>query len=246
MDVYENIVIGGFIYTLGFCAGRRALPPPTNINLLQQTPMDQSLADVLIGMPNVYHLIEFKRRASRSQKETDKRRFLERYLSVHDRRFCNISRATHLYIENDLRSGSLEVFCAPYLDFVTGLKKTTLDLIANTILDGVQVTDLRISGKECCDYLELVQQAYKGMYKASGSAGDSGGFIIVGGASTGEIQFQALPDIRQFAMTGRELQRLHQDQRRDLDQKIDTSKTRSRVNERERSQDRTISRGLSM
>ncbi|OHY99992.1 hypothetical protein BC440_19390 [Thalassospira sp. MIT1004] len=208
--------------------------------------MDQSLADVLIGMPNVYHLIEFKRRASRSQKETDKRRFLERYLSVHDRRFCNISRATHLYIENDLRSGSLEVFCAPYLDFVTGLKKTTLDLIANTILDGVQVTDLRISGKECCDYLELVQQAYKGMYKASGSAGDSGGFIIVGGASTGEIQFQALPDIRQFAMTGRELQRLHQDQRRDLDQKIDTSKTRSRVNERERSQDRTISRGLSM
>jgi hypothetical protein len=228
LDVYENVVIGGFIYTLGFCAGRKALPPPTNVNLLQQTPMDQSLADVLIGMPNVYHLLEFKRRASKSEKETHKRAFLERYLHVHDQRFCDISRATHFYVESDLSGDDLDICYAPYLDFVTGLQNTSLDMIAEKILDGKHVTQLKISGEECCAYLELVQQAYRGMNKAKGSFGDSGGFIIVGGAETGEIQFQAVPDIRQFSMTGRELQRLQQVQQR-------TSRSRERVRSRSKS-----------
>lgn len=71
MKLYENIVIGNFLYGLGFAVRARAhstgLVVPSVVNLLQQTPADKELADVLLEFPGVVRLIEFKQLNKKSR-----------------------------------------------------------------------------------------------------------------------------------------------------------------------------------
>lgn len=212
MDIYENVVIGGFIYALGFRAGQKAFSMPANINLLQQTPMDKSLADVLIGMPDVYYLLEFKRHANKGTKEVKKLKFLQRYLEQDNSRYLEVSRGTHLYIESELSGEDLETRCSSYLDFQSELKPVRLERIVEVLLEGTLIRDRGITGDECCHYLDLVQQAYKAVDGVEGVSGNSGGFIIVGGTTTGTLKFVTLPDIRQFTMTREKLEQLQHEQ----------------------------------
>ena len=49
--------------------GLQAKPEPISVNLLQQTPLDTSLGDVLLAKARVVRLIEFKREANKDRKE---------------------------------------------------------------------------------------------------------------------------------------------------------------------------------
>ncbi|MBR9779722.1 MAG: hypothetical protein GYB52_08100 [Rhodospirillales bacterium] len=234
MDIYENVVIGGFIYALGFRAGQKAFSMPTNINLLQQTPMDKSLADVLIGMPDVYYLLEFKRRANKGTKEAQKLAFLQRYLSQDNPRYLEVSRGTHLYIESELNGEHLATRCSPYLDFQSELKSVRLERIVDVLLEGTLVRDRGITGEECCHYLGLVQQAYKAVDGVEGDTGTSGGFIIVGGTTSGTLKFVTLPDIRQFTMTREKLEKLQHEQVLQRENVMSRTRSRSQGIERDR------------
>jgi len=238
VDVYENVVIGGFIYALGYSAGQRAFSLPANINLLQQTPMDKSLADVLIGMPDVYYLLEFKRRANKGDKEAQKLAFLQRYLSQDDPRFLEVSRGTHLYIESELSGEDLETRCSSYLDFQSQLKPVQLERIVEFLLEGTLIRERGITGDECCHYLGLVQQAYKAVDGVEGVSGNSGGFIIVGGTTSGTLKFVTLPDIRQFTMTRERLEKLQYEQTLQRENAMSRTRSRSRGIERGRGQSR--------
>lgn len=73
---YENQLIGVFLYGLGAAAALHqgeSLPMTDAVSLLQQTPLDQSLADVLLGRASRAYLIEFKRRAAGAKDEIEKR-----------------------------------------------------------------------------------------------------------------------------------------------------------------------------
>jgi len=81
MDIYENLVIGNFLFGLGAEMSRRHLGramPDTFIGNLQQAPLDESYADVMVRNPGIFRLIEFKREARRKdKKEVAKRLLLE-------------------------------------------------------------------------------------------------------------------------------------------------------------------------
>ncbi len=68
MKLYENVVIGNFLYGLGVSVGAqlRGHILPASVNLLQQTPEDKALADVLLSFPGTLRLIEFKSADNRS------------------------------------------------------------------------------------------------------------------------------------------------------------------------------------
>jgi len=67
MPIYENLVIGNFLYALGLKMGARLhgdLAPDLAVNLLQQCPLDIVLGDVLLTGLKAVALLEFKREAN--------------------------------------------------------------------------------------------------------------------------------------------------------------------------------------
>lgn len=70
MKLYENIVIGNFLYGLGYSVGTKKGGNEvfSVVNLLQQTPADKELGDVLLEFPGVVKLIEFKNKAGSLKK----------------------------------------------------------------------------------------------------------------------------------------------------------------------------------
>ena len=99
---YENIIIGNFLYSLGLAMGRQSGPAPGCVNLLQQTPADPVLGDVMLQFPGVWRLIEFKRTGGDEKKEHRKRRkFLAATSPARGRqRLRAISRQVHWYLVN--------------------------------------------------------------------------------------------------------------------------------------------------
>jgi len=84
MDVYENIVIGNFLFGLGVAMGRRSEAEglPLSANLLQQTPLDKGCGDVLVQGARAMRILEFKRASNDDFKEKAKLIHLSRALNV--------------------------------------------------------------------------------------------------------------------------------------------------------------------
>lgn len=60
---YENQLIGAFLYAVGYASGQRAnagSAAPLPINLLQQTPLDRTFSDLVLGRERAF-VLEFKR-----------------------------------------------------------------------------------------------------------------------------------------------------------------------------------------
>ena len=100
MKLYENVVIGNFLYGLGVSVGAqlRGHVLPASVNLLQQTPEDKALADVLLSFPGTLRLIEFKTADNRSGKEAARFRKLSHALES-DARLTPLSHRIHWYVE---------------------------------------------------------------------------------------------------------------------------------------------------
>lgn len=59
---YENILLGNFILTLGYLAGRRGIAlNQTALQLLQQTPDDRTVGDLFANLKGRNFIFEFKR-----------------------------------------------------------------------------------------------------------------------------------------------------------------------------------------
>ncbi len=69
LSPYENVIIGNFIYGLGLVMGRKPRQIDSCVNLLQQTPLDKVLGDVMLQFPGAWRLIEFKRVGANVKKE---------------------------------------------------------------------------------------------------------------------------------------------------------------------------------
>ena len=80
MPIYENLVIGNFLYALGLKIGARQhdyLIPDLTVNLIQQTPIDFVLGDVLLVGPRAVALLEFKREANREGHRKEQSKLLK-------------------------------------------------------------------------------------------------------------------------------------------------------------------------
>ncbi|WGK59955.1 hypothetical protein [Pantoea sp. SS70] len=117
MKLYENVVIGNFLYGLGVSVGARLGGEvlPASVNLLQQTPEDKALGDVLLSFPGTLRLIEFKSAANRSDKEETRFRKLSHALECR-KGLSEVSHRIHWYVETtpDVQSG-VKTYFSSYL-----------------------------------------------------------------------------------------------------------------------------------
>ena len=120
LDPYENILIGNFLYSLGLVIGAKAGPRPVpgSINLLQQTPLDSSVADVHLAYPGLVRIIEFKRQGNRSTKEATKLAMLRASLAIPSNAPLQaVSRRIHWFVESREVTAGWATSARPYLDF---------------------------------------------------------------------------------------------------------------------------------
>lgn len=195
MKLYENVVIGNFLYGLGLSIGR-ALPEQTTlsvVNLLQQTPADKSLGDMLVEFESVVRLIEFKNKASSLEKESKKHKQLSTALSNQDEMLA-VSREIHWYVETE----PFEEKCAnnikPYLDaFSTDGSRYTLEQFIESITDAVKHPQKKFTAEQLKAYLAVVTAC-----QGDGKVGTGGIIVSVGKDGVKYLQYADIMKLRLY------------------------------------------------
>jgi hypothetical protein len=227
MDIYENIIIGNFLFGLGLRMGMSAATgaiQPLSVNLLQQTPLDTPLADVVLSSRTLYRIIEFKRSANTSEKELLKCSNLSQIVEndPEARDLSNLSRRVHWYVRSDFRRDSQDIDVIPYLDFSNldvpkrdfarlGVLKFD-DFIENTAKEAV-------SQQAGADEMRLYER-YLRLLESCGSrnTGKTGCLLVA--VRDGRMSFAAVENVRDLFRTPMEIIRTldrQTEQRRDFE-----------------------------
>lgn len=197
LSPYENIVIGNFLYGLGLAIGTLAKGsvPLACINLLQQTPLDPKLGDVLIEFTGMVRLLEFKRVENQSTKECNRLEAL-RIAIADQERLQLTSRSVHWYIESmpSPESPSRPIRLCPYLDMDTQPQLTDLATYVTRVASQAIKPDLNEpSPYEVREYLRCV-----GEMAVAGSA--TGGGMLVHVSPDGQLRFVGIADLRELVL----------------------------------------------
>ncbi|AQT03866.1 hypothetical protein JK169_14095 [Acetobacter persici] len=196
--LYENIVIGNFLYALGFAV--RAKNPSgisaSVVNLLQQTPADTLLGDLLLEFPGVVRLIEFKAHDNRSGKELARHKALSAGLA-RDPEMQAISRSIHWYIESFPSEKGMEARIVPYLDaFPKRNELRRLESFIDETATEVVEKKSGISKEAAAQYLRWVR-----MTQGTGEVG-SGGLLLVADTD-GTLHYAQLLDLLELRLEHR-------------------------------------------
>jgi hypothetical protein len=202
MDIYENIVIGNFLYAFGLAMGGRndAWDLPLSVNLLQQTPLDRSAGDVLVRGSRVMRLLEFKRQSNDDYKEIAKLTHLQRSLETKENAdLISVSREVHWFISSKSEHSALDLKMVPYLDFLKeGVGGPDLrKFIDNMVKEAMCSTGDRSA--VFSRYLDLVA-------KSQGSLKGSSGGLVVSVNAEGKMHYAVVEDLREL---GLHLTKLH-------------------------------------
>ncbi len=210
MKLYENVVIGNFLYGLGVSIGNRLKSGylPGAVSLLQQTPEDKALGDVLLEFPGTLRLIEFKAQGNHSTKERRRHSKLStilkgkqefRNISCRRQEMLTISRRVHWYVEtapSPLKG--VEAFFSPYLNaFDTGKPAKqlfALEKYIESVADDVVTSRSDERDVQEKEYLKLVRWC-----QGVGETG-AGALIVIVGAGGG-MEFVALEDLMALNMS---------------------------------------------
>ena len=205
MKLYENVVIGNFLYALGFAVRAKSLSTavPSVINLLQQTPADKLLGDVLLEFPGVVRLIEFKDKKSSQKKERNKCNLLNIGIRKH-KHHIKISKLIHWFIETDpldpdnLEDRSFVSRITPYLDaysetqtyfsFEEFIELTAQDAVSNKSLSNTE---------EISDYLWFLAR-----FQGSKRLNTRGLLLVID--SSGGLAVANLTDMMELRLNQRE------------------------------------------
>lgn len=207
MKIYENIIIGNFLYSLGFSIRSKMTVShmPAVINLLQQTPADTLLGDLLLEFPGVTRLIEFKAQGNRSNKERARHTKLLHALSQHPELEA-VSRRVHWYIETATSENEeLIARIVPYLDAFPvdkrnqGRLEAFIEDFAIDIVSGYG-PDNRAAEAEYLRWVRLMQ--------GDGKIG-SGGLLLITDAS-GSLHYAQLLDLADLRLEHKAWLDLHE------------------------------------
>lgn len=198
MDIYENVLIGNFLFALGAAMGAKAKgnrTPPLSVNLLQQTPLDQNVGDVMLRGARVLRLIEFKRDANDSVKERNKLEQLRSGLQQPiNADLVPISHEVHWFVKSF--NEPFEVAICPYLDMERLAKSdSTADALSHFI-DGM-VSDAMREGDELDEryshYLQLVSFC-------NGKESGSSGGLIVSIDADGKLNYAVIENLNELSL----------------------------------------------
>lgn len=200
MKLYENVVIGNFLYGLGVSVGARlgGNVLPASVNLLQQTPEDKALGDVLLSFPGTLRLIEFKSSANRSGKEEARHRKLSNALDEGQR---EVSHLVHWYVETtpDVQAG-VKTYFSSYLSALSlpARQADPLNLerfIAQTARSIFSAHSDAENTETVSDYLKLVR-----VCQGVGEESSAGALIVVCDGK-GNLRYAELKNIMELSMT---------------------------------------------
>lgn len=191
MKLYENITIGNFLFSLGYSLrdkqGKNMLAG--SINLLQQTPADQLLGDVLLKFKGVVRLIEFKAEGASLAKE--KGRHAALCVAIQERQFEAISRGVHWFIETKATEKTLGLRVVPYLDAFprpSGPKVQLLEEFISVLAEDIATQNITYTGAQINEYLAWVRRT-----QGTGAVG-SGGLLLLAEPG-GLLRFAPLADL---------------------------------------------------
>ena len=192
MKLYENIVIGNFLFALGFAIRARQATNVvySSVNLLQQTPADKLLGDVLLKFPGVVRLIEFKAEDNRSSKELARHRTIS--TAIEGTRLKKISRSVHWYIETAADEKSLVSRIVPYLDaFPKEQKNHRLENFIESLAQEVVNPTSSFTPAEIKAYLDWVREAHGG-----GNVGTGG--LLLTASHDGTLHYAPMADLSEL------------------------------------------------
>lgn len=232
MKLYENIVIGNFLYAFGFAVrartGRDRVPGV--VNLLQQTPADKPLGDLLLGFPGLVRLIEFKAETNRSKKEKARHTVLQAALRATSPSLEPVSRRVHWYVETAASAvQGVVARIVPYLDaFPRDVHKG--DDLARFI--EALATDVAAGGPAQVDEAEV--EYLRWVARTQGGTASGAGALLLVAAADGGLRWVLLSDLLELRLTHREILAVREAaHRREMD---DPAPQRGRARRREMDQ----------
>ncbi|WP_417454919.1 hypothetical protein [Kiloniella sp.] len=221
MDIYENIIIGNFLVGLGHQIGRINSNLPFNVNLLQQTPLDKSIGDVLMERADFIKIIEFKRQVNTNKKEQTKHTILSRALNDH--KLHDVSREIHWLVSHQNTEKELVVKSAPYLDFNTGLETYSLTELIKDTAD--ELTGKNVPKHKAADYESYI----KLLQTLNGRNSDSSGAIILCSSSEGGLNYMPVNSLENLRFSLNQIDHLFKNNH---EKKLQQEKKRSYQKER--------------
>jgi len=207
MKLYENIVIGNFLFALGYAIRdkKRIDTLRCSINLLQQTPADPLLGDLLAQFPGTVRLIEFKAQGARIDKEVGRHSTLSKAVGAAG--FEEISRDIHWYIESAADEDVFRTRLVPYLDafYCPGEPKrqfleTFIDKLACEVAEG----SVRHRPEDIRKYLDWVRLTLGSKGKKGSGAIGSGALLLVV-EPNGALSFIPMHDLMELNLHRNEL-----------------------------------------
>ena len=193
MKLYENVLIGNFLYGLGYSIGN-ALPNKKQlaiINLLQQTPADKELGDMLLEFPGVIRLIEFKNNENKSDKELKRCNQLK--IAIGDNEEVRrISKEIHWYVETEPFKETCFNNIKPYINAFDDTDSFyTIESFIAEITSSVINPQSTISSKMLESYLALIARC-----QGSGEVGTGGLVVSISKDGLRYLQFADIMQLR--------------------------------------------------
>jgi hypothetical protein len=197
-DVLEGNVISAFLSGFWYELGKRGLPQfeLIGVELLQQTPLDTVLGDLLIANARLVRLIEFKRELNTDDKEPVKLSRLKAGLGSSSFAFLeSISREIHWYVLTNFNKSQNSVV-VPYLDLESpagdrDLPRFIEETVNALARPGINEDDLR-------EYIQLLGRCFR-----SGRIARTTGGLVFTVNHQGKSIFVPIRDVQELAMTPR-------------------------------------------
>jgi hypothetical protein len=242
LKLYENIVVGNFLYGLGCAIGGRLKSDTvvSAVSLLQQTPADKLLGDVLVEFVKTIRLIEFKNRDSNPRKEKIKHKQITAAIGNNENAIT-ISKSVHWFVETNPQSQSFIARIVPYLEaYPRENSQHSLERFIEATAEEAIRKETLYCHEDLKFYLRLVTAS-----QGSGSIGS--GALILAVTASGNLKFAELTSMTQLRLQvpayiseiKREIERAHERERQ-----LAQEREHARAQERQLAQVREIERAL--
>ncbi|XLZ71475.1 hypothetical protein ABT364_05765 [Massilia sp. SR12] len=188
---YENIVIGNFLYGLGFRLGQSAGSdaPSACINLLQQTRLDGKFGDVLLQTGGLARVIEFKRITNKGKKEQRRSEKL-RIMLADSPHLVEASRKVHWHALTGFSgvAEEVDVTLTRYIDLGQGGAVVSLAAFTQQTALAMLSPSEEPPKEHVADYLSALASAAR-------VSGSNNGGILVHISPDGQLHYAALRDL---------------------------------------------------
>jgi hypothetical protein len=224
LKLYENVVIGNFLYALGAAVQAKSNSniALSAVSLLQQTPADKELGDILLEFPGVIRLIEFKSLDNKSPNERA-RHFQLTSAIGEDKNLIMLSKSIHWFVGTVPKEQMFDSYILPYLEAYSGENsRYSLERFIEVTAEEAVRGEGRFSREALRYYLSLIAHC-------QGSGKINTGALLLSIDTAGNINYVVLRDMMELRLQHRDFVReITINRQRELEHKIERELEKSR------------------